>query len=175
MNRTHRTPTSWLLLLAILAILAAHARADDPKPAIDRYLRSEMQRQQIPGVSAALNRTADGSLYSTAIDLMKWDRALGGNGILPYAGSRLRSDPHSRLQELSKPHRQRLGGFQPAERSSAFATGARSCPHTAKRLAGTRAHYRVFDSRGRRPAAVGAGVSRRRSRDGRILYGALRR
>src|SRR5260221_11994452 len=51
MNRTHRTPTSWLLLLAILA---AHARAEDPKPAIDRYLRSEMQRQQIPGLSLAV-------------------------------------------------------------------------------------------------------------------------
>jgi CubicO group peptidase (beta-lactamase class C family) len=51
MNRTHRTPASWLLLLAILA---AHARADNPKPAIDRYLRSEMQRRQIPGLSLAV-------------------------------------------------------------------------------------------------------------------------
>src|SRR6267142_724170 len=51
MNRTRRTPASWLLLLAILA---AYARGEDPKPAIDRYLRSEMQRQQIPGLSLAV-------------------------------------------------------------------------------------------------------------------------
>ncbi len=41
-------------------------------------------RNQIP-VSPALNRTADGSLYSTVIDLMKWDMALDGNAILPHA------------------------------------------------------------------------------------------
>ncbi len=41
-------------------------------------------RNQTP-VSPALNRTADGSLYSTAIDLMKWDRALDGDGVLPHA------------------------------------------------------------------------------------------
>jgi hypothetical protein len=34
-------------------------------------------------VSPALNRTADGSLYSTVIDLMNWDRALDGDGVLP--------------------------------------------------------------------------------------------
>jgi CubicO group peptidase (beta-lactamase class C family) len=39
-------------------------------------------RNQTP-VSPALNRTADGSLYSTVIDLMKWDRALSGDGVLP--------------------------------------------------------------------------------------------
>ena len=39
-------------------------------------------RNQTP-VSPALNRTADGSLYSTVIDLMKWDRALDGDGVLP--------------------------------------------------------------------------------------------
>lgn len=36
-------------------------------------------------VSPALNRTADGSLYSTVLDLMKWDRALFGDAILPQA------------------------------------------------------------------------------------------
>jgi CubicO group peptidase (beta-lactamase class C family) len=39
-------------------------------------------RNQTP-VSPALNRTADGSLYSTVIDLMKWDRALDGDAVLP--------------------------------------------------------------------------------------------
>jgi CubicO group peptidase (beta-lactamase class C family) len=41
-------------------------------------------RNQTP-VSPALNRTADGSLYSTVIDLMSWDRALDGDGVLPHA------------------------------------------------------------------------------------------
>ena len=36
-------------------------------------------------VSPALNRTADGSLYSTVRDLMKWDRALYGDAVLPQA------------------------------------------------------------------------------------------
>lgn len=36
-------------------------------------------------VSPALNRTADGSLYSTVDDLMKWDRALDGDTVLPQA------------------------------------------------------------------------------------------
>jgi len=36
-------------------------------------------------VSPALNRTADGSLYSTVLDLMKWDRALYGDQVLPQA------------------------------------------------------------------------------------------
>jgi len=36
-------------------------------------------------VSAALNRTADGSLYSTVLDLVKWDRALYGHAVLPHA------------------------------------------------------------------------------------------
>ena len=40
-------------------------------------------RNQTP-VSPALNRTADGSLYSTVIDLMKWNRALDGDGVLPH-------------------------------------------------------------------------------------------
>src|SRR5882762_7578119 len=34
-------------------------------------------------VSPALNRTADGSLYSTVTDLIKWDRALYGDAVLP--------------------------------------------------------------------------------------------
>jgi CubicO group peptidase (beta-lactamase class C family) len=34
-------------------------------------------------VSPALNRTADGSLYSTVTDLIKWDRALYGDSVLP--------------------------------------------------------------------------------------------
>ena len=34
-------------------------------------------------VSPALNRTADGSLYSTVLDLAKWDRALYGDTALP--------------------------------------------------------------------------------------------
>jgi len=34
-------------------------------------------------VSPALNRTADGSLYSTVLDLLKWDRALYGDAVLP--------------------------------------------------------------------------------------------
>lgn len=41
-------------------------------------------RNQTP-VSPALNRTADGSLYSTVRDLMKWDRALSGSAVLPHA------------------------------------------------------------------------------------------
>jgi CubicO group peptidase (beta-lactamase class C family) len=36
-------------------------------------------------VSPALNRTADGSLYSTVLDLAKWDRALYGDAVLPQA------------------------------------------------------------------------------------------
>jgi hypothetical protein len=36
-------------------------------------------------VSAALNRTADGSLYSTVLDLAKWDRALYGDTVLAQA------------------------------------------------------------------------------------------
>ena len=36
-------------------------------------------------VSPALNRTADGSLYSTVIDLARWDAALYGEQILPQA------------------------------------------------------------------------------------------
>jgi CubicO group peptidase (beta-lactamase class C family) len=36
-------------------------------------------------VSPALNRTADGSLYSSVLDLMKWDRALYGDEVLPQA------------------------------------------------------------------------------------------
>ena len=36
-------------------------------------------------VSPALNRTADGSLYSTALDLAKWDGALYGDAVLPQA------------------------------------------------------------------------------------------
>ena len=35
-------------------------------------------------VSPALNRTADGSLYSTVLDLIKWDRALYGDTVLPH-------------------------------------------------------------------------------------------
>ena len=34
-------------------------------------------------VSAALNRTADGSLYSTVLDLARWDAALYGERVLP--------------------------------------------------------------------------------------------
>ncbi len=36
-------------------------------------------------VSPALNRTADGSLYSTVLDLAKWDAALYGDAVLPQA------------------------------------------------------------------------------------------
>jgi CubicO group peptidase (beta-lactamase class C family) len=47
-------------------------------------------------VSPALNRTADGSLYSTVLDLMKWDRALYGDAVLPQTTlERMwRIDPH---------------------------------------------------------------------------------
>ncbi len=47
-------------------------------------------------VSPALNRTADGSLYSTVLDLMKWDRALYGDAVLPQTElERMwRVDPH---------------------------------------------------------------------------------
>ena len=47
-------------------------------------------------VSPALNRTADGSLYSTVLDLMKWDRALYGDAVLPQTTlERMwRVDPH---------------------------------------------------------------------------------
>jgi CubicO group peptidase (beta-lactamase class C family) len=46
-------------------------------------LKDGSLRNQTP-VSPALNRTADGSLYSTLIDLMKWDRALDGASVLPH-------------------------------------------------------------------------------------------
>lgn len=36
-------------------------------------------------VSPALNRTADGSLYSSVVDLAKWDRALYTDAVLPHA------------------------------------------------------------------------------------------
>jgi CubicO group peptidase (beta-lactamase class C family) len=51
-------------------------------------------------VSPALNRTADGSLYSTVLDLMKWDRALYGDAVLPQATlERMwRIDPHRNAQ-----------------------------------------------------------------------------
>jgi len=47
-------------------------------------------------VSPALNRTADGSLYSTVLDLMQWDRALYGDAVLPQTTlERMwRIDPH---------------------------------------------------------------------------------
>jgi CubicO group peptidase (beta-lactamase class C family) len=47
-------------------------------------------------VSPALNRTADGSLYSTVLDLAKWDRALYGDSVLPQTQlQRMWSvDPH---------------------------------------------------------------------------------
>jgi CubicO group peptidase (beta-lactamase class C family) len=45
--------------------------------------RGELRNQSY--VSAALNRTADGSLYSTVLDLAKWDRALYGDTVLPQA------------------------------------------------------------------------------------------
>lgn len=47
-------------------------------------------------VSPALNRTADGSLYSTVLDLIKWDRALYGDTVLPLTTlERMwRIDPH---------------------------------------------------------------------------------
>ncbi len=47
-------------------------------------------------VSAALNRTADGSLYSTVLDLARWDAALYGDRVLPQAElERMWSvDPH---------------------------------------------------------------------------------
>jgi CubicO group peptidase (beta-lactamase class C family) len=47
-------------------------------------------------VSPALNRTADGSLYSTVLDLIKWDGALYGDRVLPHAElERMwRVDPH---------------------------------------------------------------------------------
>ena len=41
-------------------------------------------RNQVP-VSPALNRTADGSLYSTINDLVRWDHALDGDNVLPHA------------------------------------------------------------------------------------------
>ncbi len=47
-------------------------------------------------VSPALNRTADGSLYSTVLDLVKWDGALYGDSVLPQAQLQRmwRIDPH---------------------------------------------------------------------------------
>ena len=51
-------------------------------------------------VSPALNRTADGSLYSTVLDLIKWDRALYGGSVLPQVElERMwRIDPHRNSQ-----------------------------------------------------------------------------
>jgi CubicO group peptidase (beta-lactamase class C family) len=47
-------------------------------------------------VSPALNRTADGSLYSSVLDLIQWDHALYGDAVLPQAElERMwRIDPH---------------------------------------------------------------------------------
>jgi CubicO group peptidase (beta-lactamase class C family) len=47
-------------------------------------------------VSPALNRTADGSLYSSVLDLIKWDRALYGDAVLPTPtlDRMWRIDPH---------------------------------------------------------------------------------
>jgi CubicO group peptidase (beta-lactamase class C family) len=47
-------------------------------------------------VSPALNRTADGSLYSTVLDLIQWDHALYGDAVLPQAvlERMWRIDPH---------------------------------------------------------------------------------
>jgi CubicO group peptidase (beta-lactamase class C family) len=47
-------------------------------------------------VSPALNRTADGSLYSTVLDLIKWDQALYDDAVLPHRQlERMwRIDPH---------------------------------------------------------------------------------
>jgi CubicO group peptidase (beta-lactamase class C family) len=52
-------------------------------------------------VSPALNRTADGSLYSTVTDLIKWDRALYGDAVLPQGQlERMWSvDPHRNGQQ----------------------------------------------------------------------------
>jgi CubicO group peptidase (beta-lactamase class C family) len=51
-------------------------------------------------VSAALNRTADGSLYTTVLDLIKWDRALYGDAVLAQEQlERMwRIDPHRNSQ-----------------------------------------------------------------------------
>jgi CubicO group peptidase (beta-lactamase class C family) len=38
-----------------------------------------------PWVAPTLNRTADGSLYLTVLDLAKWDAALNGDALLPHA------------------------------------------------------------------------------------------
>lgn len=38
-----------------------------------------------PWVAPTLNRTADGSLYLTVLDLAKWDAALKGDALLPHA------------------------------------------------------------------------------------------
>lgn len=56
-------------------------------------------RNQIP-VSAALNRTADGSLYSTTHDLVAWDNALNAGALLPaFLWDRMwRVDPHDNGQ-----------------------------------------------------------------------------
>jgi CubicO group peptidase (beta-lactamase class C family) len=47
-------------------------------------------------VSPSLNRTADGSLYSTVVDLARWDAALYGERVLPQADLRRMwsIDPH---------------------------------------------------------------------------------
>jgi CubicO group peptidase (beta-lactamase class C family) len=54
-------------------------RASGYEKTVDGTLRNQT------AVSPALNRTADGSLYSTVLDLMKWDRALDGDAVLPHA------------------------------------------------------------------------------------------
>ena len=53
-------------------------------------------------VAAALNRTADGSLYSTVLDLARWDRELSRSSILPRA-ERDRMWRVDRLQEGDAP------------------------------------------------------------------------
>ena len=45
--------------------------------------RSDGTLENQSWVAAALNRTADGSLYSTVLDLSRWDAALYGDRVLP--------------------------------------------------------------------------------------------
>jgi CubicO group peptidase (beta-lactamase class C family) len=49
------------------------------------YVVDEGRLMNQPWVSPSLNRTADGSLYVSVLDLAKWDAALSGGGLLPAA------------------------------------------------------------------------------------------
>ena len=80
-------------------IISDHDIVRDRASGYEKDERGDLHNQSY--VSAALNGTADGSLYSTVLDLIKWDRALYGDALLPKAQlERMwRIDPHRNGQQ----------------------------------------------------------------------------